>query len=554
MNEPAKEDTKLQHWRRVALMVISALYTFFFIGAFFGWGPMQLLLEKNGSFSFKCTPEEQERGEICPEQTSALVNVQFYAQVSMITSPLLGQIVDSYGAAVLAYLMAITSWIGLILLMVAVDSVDQLLYPAFLFMAMSTWMGAILIMSNGYMFTGHNRSRAIFLISGLFDAGSITYLGLWAIGDGTNASLTEIIGGYFVLSVVLFGGGCYFWTVAKPTEEVDANDDEKEEMPTELLPDTSRTGQSNQVSGEISAEAPTNSAAVLSEENTISTDIKGLLGSKVTGAGDEGGALKVLSESVTPDTNDMVLDPEEKPESDHVAGHATPDCDYIILAERTPRKQLLSRTFLVLVFFSAVHSAANEWTTTTTRDFLAFLGDDELDNKYLRIFTLMMPISLVAVPFTDAMLRYFGFHGAFQAINVLALGYSFIRLFSDNLNVQILGFFIFSFFRSFMYGITQSFLPAVLSPNVVGKATGLLFALGGVTALLNIPLSSFAIEQQNGDFFIPNLIYTALIIPCIIAAWFLGRDIELERAAKHKLSNPVLRQSCGGVLLRDPDD
>jgi hypothetical protein len=423
-------------------------------------------------------------------------------------------------------------------------------------MAMSTWMGAILIMSNGYMFTGHTRSRAIFLLSALLDAGSITYLGLWGIGDGTDASLTEIIGGYFGLSVVLFGGGCYLWTVTKPAVEED--DEKKEETSTEeLLPDTIRVAQESEhgASGETSTEAPTSNSADLSEENELSTDVKVSQESKVTGTNDEGSS-KVLSEAVTPkesNYDEIGLDPEEKGEIANL-GHPNPEGGYVIIAERMPRKQLLSRTFVLLVVFVAIHSAANEWTTTTTRDFLAFLGDDELDNKYLRIFTLMMPVSLVALPFTDAMLRYFGFHGAFQAINVLALGYNFIRLFSDNLNVQILGFFIFSFFRSFMYGVTQSFLPTVLSANVVGKATGLLYALGGVTALLNIPLSNFAIEQRNGDFFIPNLIYTTLIIPCIIAAWFLGHDIEQERDAKHDRSNPVLRQSCGGVLLRDPGD
>jgi hypothetical protein len=29
---------------RVGLLVVSSLYTFFFVGAFFGWGPLQLLV------------------------------------------------------------------------------------------------------------------------------------------------------------------------------------------------------------------------------------------------------------------------------------------------------------------------------------------------------------------------------------------------------------------------------------------------------------------------------------------------------------------------------
>ena len=85
---------------RQGLVAMAALYTFLYVGAFFGWGPMQLLLEDAQMFSSKCP----DTNEICPAQTSALINVQFIAQTTMITSPLLGQIVDHYGAPTAAYL------------------------------------------------------------------------------------------------------------------------------------------------------------------------------------------------------------------------------------------------------------------------------------------------------------------------------------------------------------------------------------------------------------------------------------------------------------------
>ena len=163
-----------------------------------------------------------------------------------------------------------------------------------------------------------------------------------------------------------------------------------------------------------------------------------------------------------------------------------------------------------------------------------------------------MPVSLAALPFTDAVVRNFGFHGGFQAINVLALGYCLIRLFSHDLDVQILGFVIFSFYRCFLFGITLSFLPVVLAPKVVGKASGIMFALTGAAAFINVPLSAFALEQRNGDFFIPNLIYTFMIIPCVVAAWVINREITKEkRSCESEKVDAKLRQSCGGVLLSD---
>lgn len=140
--EPQREPMKTT---KILLLIFAALYTALYVGAFFGWGPMQLLLEENGSFQSKCTDDEQAQKKVCPAQTSALLNVQFYAQVTQIMSPLLGEIIDRYGPAVLSYLMAACSWSGLALLIVAAEQVDGLLYPAFILISFATWMVRVLL-------------------------------------------------------------------------------------------------------------------------------------------------------------------------------------------------------------------------------------------------------------------------------------------------------------------------------------------------------------------------------------------------------------------------
>jgi hypothetical protein len=181
------------------------------------------------------------------------------------------------------------------------------------------------------------------------------------------------------------------------------------------------------------------------------------------------------------------------------------------------------------------------------------------------------------LPFVDFVLIRFGFHGGFQCINVLALTYNLIRTTSDNLNVQIAGFIFFSFFSCFLYGVTLSFLPTIFSSNIIGKATGLLYMITGITAFLNIPLAKLAVETYDGDFFVPNLIYTILVVPSTVAAWydiykendahaaltitgshladsslrFIGVAVRRDNRAKHKSVHPRLRQSYGGVLLEE---
>lgn len=120
VNLPKAKATKIRH----GLVATAFLYTLLYVGAFFGWGPMQLLLEENKNFSDKCPTDE-----ICPAQTRSLLNVQLIAQTTQITSPLLGQIADHYGAPKIAYLMTGTTLTGLTLLVIAAAyHVDNLLY------------------------------------------------------------------------------------------------------------------------------------------------------------------------------------------------------------------------------------------------------------------------------------------------------------------------------------------------------------------------------------------------------------------------------------------
>lgn len=96
----------------VGLVVFSSLYTFLYGGGFYGWGPMQLMLEDNGSYNWKCTGDtattnttvvsEEDIGDViagvCSEQTASLINIQFVGVLAVIGAPLIGYIVDKYQA------------------------------------------------------------------------------------------------------------------------------------------------------------------------------------------------------------------------------------------------------------------------------------------------------------------------------------------------------------------------------------------------------------------------------------------------------------------------
>mmetsp|Transcript_22493 Transcript_22493/g.62435 ORF Transcript_22493/g.62435 Transcript_22493/m.62435 type:complete len:557 (+) Transcript_22493:133-1803(+) len=508
-DEAAVSDSPKKPWnterrqsrRRHGLFVFACLYTFLFIGAFYGWGPMQLMLEENGTFSSKCDgydfDENDSSDDICPAQSSALVNVHFYANMMQMASPLFGLLLDRYGPVFTAYLMAIIGWIGLTLLILATSYSDVMLYPAFQLMGLSTFLGAMLMIHTGMVFAEGNRmrQRVIITLNAMFDAGSITWLGLWAIDKGTSGSFTlsNLLTMYLVCSVLIFGTGLYLWTVVEPEQAITNVEDDEEGEEEEK----STKSDADEVVPDTKAE---NDASIQEESKS-----------------------------------EMLPSDEAKPVASHagsVSKSIAPQDTYILVRDRTFRQQIVSLPFGAFVVFWTIAVTYNQYILTTTRDFLAFLGDDETGNKYLTIFTLLMPASLVAVPFTDETLEKIGFHGGFQAINGMGLAFSLIRLLSDNLNVQVIGFVLFSFWRSFLFGVSFSFFPTLLSPSVVGKATGIVYALTGATAFLNVPITDYAIEEKGGDFFIPNLIYTCLIGVCVLAAWYLGK---VNRREKHIL-------------------
>jgi hypothetical protein len=408
---------------------------------------MQLLFEDHGFFSWKCdddfVPERDAEDAICPDQTAALLNVNMVGQLTQITSPILGYIADLYGAKVLANMMALTCWLGLALVLVAAETgVDQLLYIAFACLGMTTWMGGLLTVQTGLYFKGKMQSRVIFALNALFDAGSVTYLGVWGIGEWTGASVTVLISGYLVLAVLVFGGALYFWSVAVPD-----SDQEEEEKDIVRKYDTTvessvavpETAYNDDGSGKEQlsctppqiAMPPELEAAQLErgDGTTFLKEPETKAGTAVTATAplDNKPELKAVDTEPSLNEDDADADTDMKK---HTTDNNDPpgEKEYILIADRRSRQQLTSGQYLLLVVFFSFHLMENQWNLTTQRDFLAYLGDDEQDNKYLTIFTLLMPASIVGLPFVDAAITQYGFVGGLQGINLLGLAYNVIKV------------------------------------------------------------------------------------------------------------------------------
>lgn len=437
---------------RCLLVVFSALYVTLLAGAFFGYGPMQLMLEDHGAFSNTCPEDDQEDEIPCASQTSRLLQVHFIAQLTLTFSPIAGIIADRYSAKALMYLTSAVGVLGLVCLLIATGfRIDNLLFVSDLLLGLMSVCSSVMVVQTGLVFTKTTRQRIISALNTLYDAGALTYLALWAIENALDCGITAIVAGYLGVAIVVFGGAIYCWQHVVPVQEDDT---------------------------------------VLAEDDAVEESVSQEL-DPVEESFDENEASNVTS---TIRTNEKKQDQSQTAEPT--------DSDYVLISNQTPSQQLKSKLYVILCIFFALHGTKNNFTITTARDFLAYLGDDEVGNKYLTIFTLMTPVSILGLPFMDFILNRWGYHAGFQSINVLSLAHGIILTSSDNLNVQILGFIIFSFFRCFLFTISFSFVPTFMSQSVVGRGSGIMTFWFGVLSFVNIGLSSWAVSQTYSYYYV----------------------------------------------------
>jgi len=491
---------------RRALCVLTSLYTFCFVGAPFGFGPMQRLMEGSGAYSYLCPVEND---DVCPEQSHLIVNVGFLATTLSVVTPVIGHAIDHYGAAVVSYGMSLAAIVGSALLVVAPATHTSWLYwVCFTLLGLATFTGSLLSVQVGLYFQGHTQVRIIMWLNSLFDAGSVSYLFLWMIQEYFGASFVRVAFLYFLAAILLFVPSAYFWTVAVPEQDYYVVE-ERESLKTATEEEHPEVDHS-----ETTSSIP-DSLQLFMESKMDPSMLREVVDSRR-------GSLResFRSSAGHPPTVIYGAIPENEVEEDRV-----------LLAERTANEQLFSLPFLSLTAFISISMISCTWSLITAADFLKSLGDD---GTYLKLFTLCQPASILALPLVDWIVREFGFGAAFQSVNVINFIYILIKCTSTNLHLQVITFLMVAAVRCFLYATTYSFIPSLLSADLVGRGTGFISMVGGLACFLNIPLNSLA---ASCGFFIPNLIYLAAVLPCTIAARNVQHIITRENDIKQSRKN-----------------
>lgn len=514
--------------QRLFLLAFASFSTFFYAGGVYGWGPMQLLLEENGNFASRCndgvglndvtinisstsssTTTTTEDLLVCPDQTEAFLTCKFVSQLTLLSGTTWGFLSDRYGKKVLTSGFCLCNIVGLVLLLVGIQFPipvveDLALYGAFILMGLASTVGGMLTVETGILFKSDQKqqNRVISFLNALFDAGAMAYLGLWGLEKLTSSStdasgnmnLTLIIAGFLVTAFVFLGGYTYFFHV------VEAKNCDLECVGTMSFDRSSSSDE--EATGEAFREEMAK-VQIASNTSVHSTD---------------------THDGEVPTCAMAKAEPLKEEE-------CAPSQLYTPIAKRAANDQMKSKAYILLGIWFSFHSTSNHWTLTTARDFLGMMGDDEFGNRYLGIFTLLTPFSIIALPFLDTVINRFGFHAALQSVNALGIIHGIIKVWIRNLDIQIIGFVVFTFFRCFLYSVGLSCAASFIGPTAIGKATGTLYVLAGITSFFNIGLAHWAMEE--GDFFLPNLMYLMGTVPMIYLTYDLGKALNKDQSSKN---------------------
>jgi len=443
---------------------------------------------------------------------------------------------DRYGTKAVIHAFGLCNILGLVLLIVGIkfpaSAVENFsLYGAFILMGLGSTMGAMLTVGTGLLFKSDpkQQNRVISFLNALFDAGAIAYLGLWGLekvassnssadASSSNTILILIIGGYLCMAVVSIGGYSYYFQIIESTiNKCDSVDGE----------DMKHCGTDDKDTNEDNPIQKTTAFITTDDRNSSKSSNRSL---KDDGDSPSLPTTDTIAGEATvdsiPEIKEFEQSPSLKEETDTTSDANDPS--YIPIAMRSPGGQMKSKAYILLSIWFSFHKVSNIWTMTATRDFLGELGDDDYGNRYLSIFTLLTPFSIVALPFLDFVLHRYGFHAGLQAVNVLGILFGIIKVGTKSLNAQIAGFVVFTFFRCFLYSVGLSCVATFIGPTAIGKATGTLYVLAGLASFANIGLANVAVKV---GFFIPNMVFLVGEIPLLYLTYEMGKALEKDKQA-----------------------
>jgi len=504
-----------------------AFYFFSPYIAFFGFGPMQLMLEENGAFSILCKKSNtttipisnntvllhnssttnnmdsvpmttKSHHLVCPTQSRTLQYVSFIATIlAQLATPVFGDISDRYGPLILHILLSVLGCVGVAVILISSwTQIYDLLYVAFILIGFMAMASAPIIMEVAYLYSlPSSRRRVISSLNCLWDVGGgVGYWILWIIAHSSHLSFLLVIGLYLIVGCIIFTTSTFLWKVIVATSKVNRSFHKSQTLSCE--------------ENSTPTDESTNTMNILHSTPSIDDD--------------------KVKHYIENDNNDNTQPMINALEENDVESTTIRNTEQAMVTQSITKnktsfwKHVTSSRFILLTFIFSVHVSRILFTLTSARDFLKHLGDDVTGNRYLTILSLLSPVAILGLPVVDFFVERWGYIVSLQLINAIAIVHGIILVGSTNLDLQILGFVLLALYRCLTFAIILSYLEVISEKHVLGKLTGIICLIPGLFQLINLPMSDWALGSLHGNFFWPNLIYTLFVLPCIVGVCYLG--------------------------------
>ncbi len=490
------------------LAIVSWVGTVLFAGTIYGFASLQLMLEAEGALHAQCGLP---RGDMkaCAEQLSDF-SLVFTVGTSLQTfsSFVVGYAIDVYGPKLCLSMAGIMMSTGILLFAYAdLDSLWQYV-AAITLSALSANIVYLSSFTVSFVVDASFMSTYNTVNSCLFDTSSVMFFLFYLINLHLGFSFRQIFVGYFFLAVITFMALVYSWYLAEPVLIAKKAKLEPHTAKKVISRNATPTG-SPLINTYSSRDKMSHTPDRKEYERLANGSVRGdKPRSYSSGAatdnqleGGQGQGLKrVGGEAELPSTTGLVVGGELVTQVGDM--HHIPWYEQI----KTPQ-------FVGVTLYAGLHLLRACSYMGNMENFLNSLGDEETGHYYTSIFSVVVPLGFLVIPLVDFVLFNNSFVSSLHIVTILGVVFGSITCVNE-LNIQVVGFFVFCVFRALLYSVIGTFVAHTFGPLHGGRTNGVLWLLASILNFALFPMTKFILERADGDWQLLNLL---LLLGCIPA-------------------------------------
>lgn len=476
-------------------------------GAFFGYNSLARLISLHGAFNSSC-----ENAVTCETQQIQIFKLYSYGTLCALITPLFsGLAADRFGPRLVVRSATLIFFVGVIFLYFAVDRrSDNLYFPAVICIGSAASSNLIPLFSVANLFP-RNKSLAISILSGSFDAGSVVFLIMGILFD-KGIKLQHLLIGYMAGPLVIVVLMAIFLWPNKAFEGV-VNDNDSTTSTTAVKSEESSVNVDVDEDVEEDEENKENDEVPHTPLVSVRSASRLSLSPRMKDLTNEQQhpdvkSIESRSQSVTTSVSPIAI--ESGPT--FLQGVDSSRLSSLSLIDQIKQPEY----YLYAIYFSTCMIRFNCYLANLS-PILDAKG--QVNSQYSIIFSSILPAGALVVFLAGYVIDTRGPIIAFYVLSSLAVIVTVIEL-TPVLEVQPVAFVLFAAFRAFQFAAMSSYLALVFGFKNLGALIGLVTLCGGLVGFSQL---FFTMWGDNAGFIQPNSAILILMLCTFSWPLYLSR-------------------------------